>query len=136
MRPADDGFTLIETIIAIGVLAGAVVVLAQLVAAATGANAAAQQRTHSALLAQQHIERLRSEPVLNEVPESIEYLDGDGGLVCPGETACAGAVYLRRWSVRPSATSPLAVFVHVSTRRARDGSGEVHLVTVRPRALR
>jgi prepilin-type N-terminal cleavage/methylation domain-containing protein len=136
MRSADRGFTLIETIVAIGVLAGAVVSLAQLVAVCTGTNAAAQHRTKSAWLAQQKIEQLRSEPVLDAVPRTVEYLDPDGTIVCRGEPVCPRAVYLREWSVKPSATAIAAVFVHVSTRRARDGSGGVHLVTVRPRVLR
>jgi len=136
MRSADHGFTLIETIIAIGVLAGAIVSLAQLVAICTGTNAAAQHRTKSAWLAQQKIEQLRAEPVLDAIPATVEYLDPDGTVVCRGVLACPRAVYLREWSVKPSATAAAAVFVHVSTRRARDGSGDVHLVTVRPRVLR
>jgi prepilin-type N-terminal cleavage/methylation domain-containing protein len=136
MRSAERGFTLIETIVAIGVLAGAVVSLAQLVAVCTGTNAAGQHRTRSAWLAQQKIEQLRSEPVLDATPRTVEYLDPDGTVACPGELPCPRAVYVREWSVQPSATAAAAVFVHVSTRRARDGGGDVHLVTVRPRALR
>ena len=136
MRAADRGFTLIETIIAIGILAGAIVSLGQLVAVCTSTNATAQHRTKSAWLAQQKLEQLRSESTLGATPLTVEYLDPDGTIVCRGELTCPRAVYVREWSVKPSATAASAVFVHVSTRRARDGSGDVHLVTVRPRVLR
>jgi prepilin-type N-terminal cleavage/methylation domain-containing protein len=136
MRTDDRGFTLVETIIAIGLLAGAVASLAQLVAFCTSTYAAAYHRTKSAWLTQQKIEQLRSDPALDATPRTVEYLDPDGTVVCRGELTCPRAVYLREWSVKPSATAAAAVFVHVSTRRVRDGSGDVHLVTVRPRVLR
>jgi Tfp pilus assembly protein PilV len=135
MTTAERGFTLIEAIIAIGVFAGALASLAQLVSVCARTNAVAQHRTSSALLAQQKVEQLRAEPVLDETPQTVEHLDINGAVMCRGEMTCNGAVYVRGWSVKPAATAPMAVFVHVFARRARDGSGDVNLVTMRPRVL-
>jgi Tfp pilus assembly protein PilV len=136
MRASDRGFSLIEAIITTGLLAGAIVMLAHLITVCAGTNAVAHHRTMAALLAQQKLEELRAEAILNEVPRIDEFLDAEGGLLCPAADACAGAVYLRQWSVQSSAIAPAAVFVHVHARRADSGSGDVDLITVRPRILR
>ncbi len=136
MRAADRGFSLIEAIITTALLAGAIVTLAHLVTVCAGTNAVAQHRTMTVLFAQQKLEQLRAEAVLDEAPRVDEYLDAEGALVCRGQSSCVGAVYLRQWSIHPSAVAPPALLVHVRARRAQSGGGEVHLITVRPRILR
>jgi Tfp pilus assembly protein PilV len=136
MRAADHGFSLIETIISIGVLTGAIATLAHLVSVSAGTNAAAHHRTMTAVLAQQKLEQLRAETTLDAASRVDEYLDADGAVMCRGANGCAGAVYLRQWSVHVSEVAPPALFVHVRARRAQQGGGEVHLITVRPSVLR
>jgi len=133
MRRPDRGFTLIETVISIAIFATGIVTLAHLISACITTNATAYHRTIAALVAQQKLEQLRAEPVLGETPASGEYLDGDGAVLCPSAMRCAGAVYLREWSVQSSAIAASAVFIHVRARRASEGSAEVHLISVRPR---
>ena len=136
MPASNRGFSLIEAIITTAVLAGAIVMLAHLITVCAGTNSVAYHRTMAALFAQQKLEELRAQAVLNEVSPTDELLDAEGGLLCPAADECAGAVYLRQWSVQPSAIAAPAVFVHVSARRAYNGGGDVHLITLRPRMLR
>jgi type II secretory pathway pseudopilin PulG len=55
----DDGFSLLETIVATGMMATALVVLGQLVAASVANNTSARTSTYAAVLAQQKMEQLR-----------------------------------------------------------------------------
>jgi Tfp pilus assembly protein PilV len=136
MPARDRGFSLVETVISIGLLAGAIAALAHLITVAAAMNAAAHHRTMAALFAQQKLEQLRGETTLDTAPATDEYLDAEGVVMCRSVDACAGAVYRRQWSVHLSEVAPPALFVHVRTRRAQQGGGEVHLMTVRPRILR
>jgi Tfp pilus assembly protein PilV len=136
MHARDRGFTLVETIIGTAILTCGVVALAHLMTVCASANMVAHHRTMSALFAQQKLEQLRAEPILDESGLITEYLDGDGAILCHGGSLCGGAVYLREWWVRLSAVAAPAVLVHVHVRRARSGGGDVHLITVRPRVMR
>lgn len=59
-RRAEAGFSIVEVLVATGLLATALVALAQLFAIATSANAAARNSTITMLLAEQKIEQLRA----------------------------------------------------------------------------
>ncbi len=89
MRSSDAGFTLVETVVAAGVLAVGLVSLSQLVVIATHVTMAAGTLTTSAVMAQQKMEQLRaidwdalalSPPgALDEdIPGYVEDLDPDG----------------------------------------------------------
>jgi prepilin-type N-terminal cleavage/methylation domain-containing protein len=60
MRGQDDGFSLIEAIVALALLAGALVALADLLALSTRLNMAARLTTRATVLAAQKMEQLRS----------------------------------------------------------------------------
>ena len=59
-RKSEAGFSIVEVIVATGLLASALVALAQLFAIATSANAAARNSTITMMLAEQKIEQLRA----------------------------------------------------------------------------
>jgi type II secretory pathway pseudopilin PulG len=59
-RRAEAGFSIVEVLVATGLLASALVALAQLFAIATMANAAARSSTITMMLAEQKIEQLRA----------------------------------------------------------------------------
>ncbi len=59
-RRAEAGFSIVEVIVATGLLATALVALAQLFAIATSTNAAARSSTITMMLAEQKIEQLRA----------------------------------------------------------------------------
>jgi prepilin-type N-terminal cleavage/methylation domain-containing protein len=132
MRVTDRGFSLVEVIIASGLLAGAVAALAHLIIVCARIDTAAHHLTAAVLLAQEKLEQLRSAPALGSTPSTTEYLDGDGNVVCPAAQACPGAVYRREWEIQPSTPAPAAVFVHVRVRAAAGAAREIHLITVRP----
>ena len=134
MRLEQRGFTLLETVVSIGLLTGALVVLAQVAAASVDANAAARHRTLAAVLAEQKLEQLRAEPALDDVPDAFEHLTAGGATACGGQDTCAEGVYVRRWSIGPIGPAPQAVLVRVAVRHVR--YGEVRLATARPRRVR
>ncbi|HKY22284.1 MAG TPA: hypothetical protein VJM31_13810 [Vicinamibacterales bacterium] len=136
MRDSGTGFTLVEITIAIGLLTGALVVLAQLAAVSIKVNAEAKYRTLAMIAATQKVEQLRAEPALVDVEAAVEHLNSSGEVVCEGPLACAGALYVRRWSVRSVALVPNAVLIQVSAQHAHRHIGEVHLVTIRGRNVR
>ena len=59
-RRAEAGFSIVEVMVATGLLASALVALAQLFAIATTTNAAARSSTLTMMLAEQKIEQLRA----------------------------------------------------------------------------
>ena len=59
-RKSEAGFSIVEVLVATGLLASALVALAQLFAIATTANAAARNSTITMMLAEQKIEQLRA----------------------------------------------------------------------------
>ncbi len=134
MRAHERGFSLVETIISIGLLTGAFVTLAQVVATSARVNAIATHRVRATLAAEQKLEELRSAPVLSDVLDKVEQLDAAGSPVCEGVEPCAGAVYVRHSNVAPLESAPDAVLLRVVVRNAH--SGEVRLVTVRARKVR
>lgn len=59
-RKSEAGFSIVEVLVATGLLASALVALAQLFAIATSTNAAARTSTLTMMLAEQKIEQLRA----------------------------------------------------------------------------
>ena len=92
LRPLGDtrGFSLLEALIAAAILASALLSLAQLIAFAVTATAAAGRMTVAALLAAQKVEELRA---------------ASWGELQPG-TDSPAAGYTRAWSVNPLITDP------------------------------
>jgi Tfp pilus assembly protein PilV len=118
----SEGFSLVEVLIAVGILVTAAAAIPHLFAAATRANAEAGAVTWATTLAAQKIEELRSRPVLEAVAgESVDFIDQRGGrIVGPDPTSAA---YTRRWWVEavPSASAQtFAVAVAVSRYREGD----------------
>jgi Tfp pilus assembly protein PilV len=127
-RPSDgltaaSGFSLVEVLIATGLLATVIASLAQLFAVATRANLDAGDTTWATVLAAQKIEELRAEPFPGPfVDQSVDYLDSGGNrLDDPGSMRPA---YTRRWWIEPLSSAPdntIAITVSVSRYRRGDG---------------
>ena len=145
---ADRGTTLVEAIIAIGILAGAVVALAGLSSLAVRSAALARERSVAAMLALQKMESVCREVAAVpaspadawavDTPGYLEYLDSHGNPLA----GRSGGTYVRRWSVTPlpSDANLLAVQVAVSPCRALAGAGRcgdagarVRLASIRSR---
>lgn len=125
----EHGTTLIEAIIAIGLLAGAVVTMAGLASVAIRTSAIARERSMATLLALQKVESLcRDAAALApsaanawsvDTPGHVEYLDEHGRPL-----AGRAGVYVRRWAVAPlpADANLLAIDVDVTVCRPRPGS--------------
>ncbi len=121
---ATSGFSLVEVLIATGLLVTAIASIALLFALATRANLDAGDTTWATVLAAQKIEELRTEPFPDRLTDqSVDYLDTSGETL--DATASAGRrAYTRRWWIAPlpSASDTVAVTVVVSRYRHGDGS--------------
>ena len=141
---ADSGFSLVEVLIAAGLLATVIASLPHLFVVAARANADAGDTTWATVLAAQKLEELRAEIFSGPfADQSVDYLDSAGkSLEDPGSTQ---RVYTRRWWIEPLPSAPdstIVITVAVSRyRRADEGrSGSAvrlreaaRLVTLRTR---
>lgn len=144
----ERGTTLVEAMIAIGILAGAVVALAGLSSLAVRTAALARERSVATLLALQKMESVcrdvLSAPVSPadawavDTPGYLEFLDSRGNLMA----GHSGGTYVRRWSVTPlpSDANLLAIQVDVSPCRTLPGASQcgdagarVRLASIRSR---
>lgn len=157
---SNDGFTLLETVVATGVLVTALAGLAQLFALTARSTRDAGDQGAALAAAQDKIERLRAlafgyGPVGEAITDPgfepsggaslgddtsgfVDYLNA-GGEVVDVETAAHGAVWTRRWRITPIdnfAPEALAVEVCVFSYPANGlapSAAQVCLATVRTR---
>ena len=127
---AELGTTLVEAIVAIGILAGAVVVLAGFSSVAVRTAAGARERSMATILTLQKLEAMcrdvssiPSSPAnawSTDTPGCVEYLDARGNVTAGGR----GGAYVRRWSVTPlpSDANLVAIQVDVAPCRTVPGS--------------
>ena len=129
--PQSGGFSLIEVLVATALLVTAVASLAQLLALATRANAAAGDMTVATVLAAQKVEELRAAPLQDlRGVQAIDYVDSRGQTL-GGAVPTRGRVYRRRWWVAAHragaapAASGLTVAVIVAVSGYRQGDGRL-----------
>jgi prepilin-type N-terminal cleavage/methylation domain-containing protein len=111
-RRREDGFSLLEVLVAIGLIAGALSAVAQLMAIAVRANVGAQAATVSAVLAAQKLEELRADAsslstggsLQSDAAGFVDLFDADGHAVTGADDA--GVSFVRRWAVEPAAFDP------------------------------
>jgi type II secretory pathway pseudopilin PulG len=141
----ERGFSLIETVVAAGIVAGAFAALAQVFALSIAHNVAARDGSAAMVLAAQKMEQLRGlipGVDLNEggtlagsVDGFADYLDQAGNTLDPGGRVPPGTVYVRRWSVAGVPSKPdLLVIQVLVTRPAPEGVADAAtLITLRSR---
>ncbi len=122
------GFSLIESIVAVGLLATTLITLAHLISVAVSTDAFARHATMAAILASQKMEAIRDARPLDESPPAIEFLDKDGNVVC-AVSLCESAVYIRRSGVSRFGGVPETFLVDVSVRHRALPSREARMVT-------
>jgi type II secretory pathway pseudopilin PulG len=134
-KTAENGFSLLEVLVAACVLAGSISALAQIFVFATRAHAEAQYATYATVLATQKMEELRSTALSADVIDAIDYADLRGAVLPEGADTFRG-VYERHWTVEPLPTTLDALVITVTVARgdAALRGGGVRLVTLqRPR---
>jgi hypothetical protein len=98
------GVSLVETMVAVAILAVAVLSLARLFTVSAAVLDRASRASTSAILASQKIEELRSRAAALVIPgEGSEHVDARGAIVAG---ASSGAGYTRRWRLRALAADP------------------------------
>jgi Tfp pilus assembly protein PilV len=130
-RGSNAGFSLVEVLIAGGLVAGAVVTLAAVVASSVRTDLDARDRTASALLASQKIEEL-----VAAIGGAGGALEGNDEITAAGAMAAgpgsAEALYVRRWRVEPSAAAGvMRIQAEVVRRGAAAAVATTRLVTLR-----
>jgi prepilin-type N-terminal cleavage/methylation domain-containing protein len=136
------GFSLLEVLVAVALLAGALTSLAQLFAIATDANANASRTTVSAVIAAQKMEELRGAgadlsmfsagSLTTNTSGYCDFFDASGRLLAVDVAPSEGAVYVRRWSVEPLATDAEARVLQVVVSRS-SATGEARTQWPGPR---
>lgn len=150
------GFTLVEVLVAMALVASAAVGLAALFGVATATTQTARIDSVETMVAETKMAELRglpwtydaagsgvvvSDPALSASPASalttntagyVEYVDASGSLVGAGTAAPATSVYLRRWSVTPLPADPTngVVLQVMAAAVTRPQSRDVHLVSI------
>jgi prepilin-type N-terminal cleavage/methylation domain-containing protein len=123
----ESGFSLVEVLVAVGLLATALATLGQTFGIAVAGNASARHGTFAAVLAQQKIEQLRTAAAGGLAPSPPGSLAGDVagyvdfidrfGATLGGGTAPPGTVYVRRWSIEPLAERANTIVLQVVVMR-------------------
>lgn len=106
-----QGFSLVEVLVAIALIGGALSALAQLIALSVRANIGAEATTVSAMLAMQKMEQLRGDASVVPTGGSLQAdvtgfadaLDSQGRAAAGG----VGVSFVRRWAVEPAAADPM-----------------------------
>ncbi len=127
LRLDDRGFSLLETLIAVSLVAIALLTFVQLVAVSIHVNARARRGSIAAVLAQDKIEELWSlgstlapQPgtsLDSNTPGLCDFLDDHGRSLGSGSAPPAGAVYVRRWSITPVSVDATALLLQVAVAR-------------------
>jgi hypothetical protein len=148
----EDGTSLVEVLVATGILVVSMTTLAQLFPIAVHETIASRDATVEALLAEQKIEQLRaltwgfdpqgahvSDPGLNQSPAGslaadtpgfVDYVDQFGRSLEADVNQPADAVYTRRWSIQPLPANPdnalviQVLVMRTSARGAVDAPGQ------------
>jgi len=124
----ERGFSLIEVVIAAGLVAGAFAALAQVLAMSIASNVSARGGSAATVLAAQKMEQLRALAWGARVP-GVDYLDLAGNVLAEGGASPPGAVYTRRWSLDLSGDGNEIVLKV----RVTGGNNAARLVTIRTR---
>jgi Tfp pilus assembly protein PilV len=105
-RSSDTGTSLIETLVALAILAVGMLSLAQLFTAATVLATTVRHLGVASVYAAQKLEEIRSGTTGPAVaPNGVEHLDATGVVLETAGDRRGTVVYTRQWSTRPLASA-------------------------------
>ena len=135
-----DGFSLVEVLVAVGLMATALTTLASLFAFPSNRISHPGIEPMPAVLAQQKLEELRAdawESYSGQPSTGLDYVDLEGKVVGVGTDPSGRGVYARRWSIEPLPADPgNAVIIQVEAGRKNSGLSPLdrsRVVTVKTR---
>ena len=121
MDTSQHGFSLLETIVAVALLAGAVTGLLSLFTLTTTANREARHASLAVMLAGSKLEELRSSPsapaagpagsLTANTAGFCDLLGADGATLGTCSAPAQSALYVRRWSIEARGSGPIQVTV-------------------------
>lgn len=133
VRDHQCGFSLIEAVVAAGIVAGAFAALAQMFALSIAHNTSARNGSVEMMLAGQKMEELRAltwgvelspgGALDRDVSGYVDYIDQESRILAASGTMPAPTVYIRRWSVDPLPASPDALMLQVLVARPPNRAG-------------
>ncbi len=150
------GFSLVEVLVAMALVASSALGLAELFALAARVTQASRIDTVMTMAAETKMAELRgltwaydpagggapiSDPALATSPASalrtntsgfVDFIDGAGAVVGVGTAAPRQGVYLRRWSIAPMPADPVNTLVLqvMAAPVTRPASRDVHLISI------
>jgi prepilin-type N-terminal cleavage/methylation domain-containing protein len=142
----ENGFSLIETLIAVAVLGVGIGTIAELALAAARASQRSRDDSVLAIVGRDKLEELSglasagdirtlavspTESLASNVGGYCDFLDVHGRVLPGTLTAPAGIPYVRRWSIRPIAHHSDLVLIQVVAASRR--GGRVHLAGIAAR---
>jgi hypothetical protein len=149
IRENQRGFSLIEAVVAAGIVAGAFAALAQMFALSIARNTSARHGSVTMMLAGQKMEELRAltwgvgllsgGALDSDVSGYVDYIDQDGNILATSGAIPPSSVYLRRWAVEFPPAIPDALMLQVLVTRlpsraeAAPKADAARLVTLRVR---
>jgi hypothetical protein len=126
---SERGFSLLEVVMAAGMVAGAFAALGQVLAMSVASNVSARSGSAATVLAVQKMEQLRGLPWGARAP-GVDYLDFAGNVLGEEGASPPGTVYVRRWSVQLQGEDEAVLQVRVT-----GGHNGARLVTIRTRQV-
>jgi type II secretory pathway pseudopilin PulG len=136
---SEDGFSLIETLIAAMLVIVALASLAQLFVIAVAANRAAGSVTLATILAREKMEEIISidEDGVHANADGVDFADAQGRPLGTGLLPPPGSVYTRRWQSAAVSHQPAArvAQVWVTPTANRSGAELIRIVTLKPTRL-
>jgi prepilin-type N-terminal cleavage/methylation domain-containing protein len=142
---SDKGFTLVEVLIAMALLALTGAAMAALVEISGLAVRDSRIETVETFAAQSKMAELRADPstffggsLTSSLTGYSDFVTSDGLSAGAGAIAPRSAAYLRRWSVAPAPLDPANTMVLqvMAARVGRPGAREVHLISLFARVQR
>jgi Tfp pilus assembly protein PilV len=128
----EEGFSLIEALVASMLVIVALASLAQLFVVAMNANQRARSRTLATILAHEKLEELMA--IDGDVASGSDFMDARGFRMGSGADPPPGTLYVRQWTAIPlpaeSAASVLQVWV--TRLHSVSGADAVRVVSVKP----
>jgi Tfp pilus assembly protein PilV len=131
MRESERGCSLVEVLVALGIVAGGVAAVAQLMALGAAVNRVARQTTSAVVLAQQKMEELGPAAATGVDPSPPGTLAQN----IDGYSDTVAGVFTRRWSIDPMpGNADGAIVLQVAVFDSRNPArATTRLVSVRTR---